>query len=881
MRYFLSVFALGLFAVNAKSQNVFPTTTGSKVGIGTTSPAVRFHVSGTDTTNVLFHGLTKGTRFLQNSIGSRIEGVDNTGFANYQPLSLKGSYLTFETASEAMRILANGNIGIGTTTPIGQLSVAGTKTLGAWGTYGPSFDVSSDVIDNTSSGTVGTVTVLSSIHSGIFGATSPTTYTTAATLFLGVPSPGTNVTITNRYSLYASGAGYFGGKIVTTGMTSSGSVTATGYIGTSLRSTGTNSVLSIQGSGAAASGTGNLKHLTLFTSSSANSKTAGNYVAVALEPTYNQTSGTAANTDFLINRTETAVGSGAQFLLDAQVGGTSKFNINRTGQGYFAGNVGIGISSPSAQLHVVGTTRLASLAVNDTASRILVSDTNGNLAYRNVATLNTGGTWGSIGGSLTSQADLQNALDLKAPLSSAALTGIPTTPTGSLSDSSLQIANTSWVSQKITALASTNFANADLSFTNNRTHNGANKTFRIDSLKSFTVRSETFKIEAKINPTNSFSATMYRASDNRVWDGVFAEFNNNYSNYPPTLEDVYGTAMSGSMKFYDARIGQTPYYYTLMRKRPRYEGTDTAYLALKSSEVQQAYYVNMIPNDGNSSSKFYSTATLFDNYTGITTAINTTPGATTRYNFSIDGNAASKSNTRLRLILQPVAPWSTVIARVDSATTAPTEIIVTKNDTLMRYPVSLLTGGGSNGWGLTGNGGTNSISNFIGTTDNVDLVFRTNNVNKMLINATGNVGIGTSQVSDVNYKLFVETGIRTRKIKVDATNVTWPDYVFNEDHKMPTLDEVEKFIQLNKHLPGVQSAAEVEKNGIDLGENQAVLLQKIEELTLYVIAQNKKIQLQQDKINSQSKTESDLQSQISLLQKQFEELKSLLKTDIK
>ncbi|MEP6556101.1 MAG: hypothetical protein ABJB11_21275, partial [Ferruginibacter sp.] len=825
---------------------------------------------------------TRGILFSQNSVGSRIEGVDNTGFASYQPLSLKASYLSFETTSEAMRILNNGNVGIGTTTPFGQLSIAGTKTSGAWGTNGPSFDVSSNLMDNTSSGTVGTVTVLSSIHSVYFNATSPTTYTHAATLFLGVPTPGTNVGITNAYSLYASGSGYFGGTLVGNNISSSNIVSATtGFYGGSIRSAGTNSIFSIQGIGAAASGTGNLKHLTIFTGSSANTKTAGNYVAVALEPTYNQTTGTAANTDFLINRTETAIGSGAQLLLDAQVGGTSKFNISRTGQGYFAGNVGIGITSPSAQLHVVGTARFASLANDDTLSRLLVSDASGNLAYRNVATLNTGGTWGSIGGSLTSQADLQNALNLKAPLNSAALTGIPTTPTGSLSDSSLQIANTSWVSQKITALASTNFANSDLSFTDNRTHNGANKTFRIDSLKSFTVRSETFKIEAKINPTNSFRATMYRASDDWIWDGVFAEFNNNYSNYPPTLEDVYGTAMSGSMKFYDARIGQTPYYYTVMRKRPRYEGTDTAYLALKSSEVQQAYYVNMMPNDGNSTSKFYSTATLYDNYTGITTAINTTPGSTTRYNFSIDGNAASKSNTRLRLIMQPVAPWSTVIARVDSATTAPTEIIVTKNDTLMRYPISLLTAGGSNGWGLTGNGGTNSTSNFIGTTDNVDLVFRTNNVNKMLINATGNVGIGTSQVSDVNYKLFVETGIRTRKIKVDAANVTWPDYVFNEDHKMPTLDEVEKFIQLNKHLPGVQSAAEVEKNGIDLAENQAVLLQKIEELTLYVIEQNKKIRLQQDEINSQSKTESDLQSQISLLQKQFEELKSLLKTDIK
>lgn len=103
----------------------------------------------------------------------------------------------------------------------------------------------------------------------------------------------------------------------------------------------------------------------------------------------------------------------------------------------------------------------------------------------------------------------------------------------------------------------------------------------------------------------------------------------------------------------------------------------------------------------------------------------------------------------------------------------------------------------------------------------------------------GSVGIGTTNISDVNYKLFVETGIRTRKIKVDA--FTWSDYVFEKNYKLPILRDVEKFIQLNKHLPGVPSASEVEKNGIDLAENQATLLKKVEELTLYLIELDKKV----------------------------------------
>jgi hypothetical protein len=121
---------------------------------------------------------------------------------------------------------------------------------------------------------------------------------------------------------------------------------------------------------------------------------------------------------------------------------------------------------------------------------------------------------------------------------------------------------------------------------------------------------------------------------------------------------------------------------------------------------------------------------------------------------------------------------------------------------------------------------------------------------------SGNVGIGTNQINDTAYKLFVEKGIHTRKIKVDAT--AWADYVFDKDYKLPTLPEVDKYIQQNKHLPGVQSTAEVEKNGIDLGENQATLLKKVEELTLYLIElkkDNETLKLRLEKLESSNNSE--------------------------
>ena len=103
----------------------------------------------------------------------------------------------------------------------------------------------------------------------------------------------------------------------------------------------------------------------------------------------------------------------------------------------------------------------------------------------------------------------------------------------------------------------------------------------------------------------------------------------------------------------------------------------------------------------------------------------------------------------------------------------------------------------------------------------------------------GNLLIGTA--TDNGDKLQVNGTIRSTKITV--TQSGWADYVFEPGYKLLPLNEVEKYIQKNKHLPGVTPAATVEKNGVDVGENQVMLLKKIEELTLYIIRLNKEIEL--------------------------------------
>lgn len=117
---------------------------------------------------------------------------------------------------------------------------------------------------------------------------------------------------------------------------------------------------------------------------------------------------------------------------------------------------------------------------------------------------------------------------------------------------------------------------------------------------------------------------------------------------------------------------------------------------------------------------------------------------------------------------------------------------------------------------------------------------------KMRITEAGNVGIGTTDTK--GYRLAVSGKIRAQEIKVEAS--PWPDYVFAKSYELPTLQETEKHIKEKGHLPGIPSAEEVKANGIDLGEMNAKLLQKIEELTLHMIEQNKSIQLQNEKFEA-------------------------------
>ncbi|SMD37012.1 hypothetical protein SAMN04488029_3190 [Reichenbachiella faecimaris] len=133
----------------------------------------------------------------------------------------------------------------------------------------------------------------------------------------------------------------------------------------------------------------------------------------------------------------------------------------------------------------------------------------------------------------------------------------------------------------------------------------------------------------------------------------------------------------------------------------------------------------------------------------------------------------------------------------------------------------------------------------------------TADVERLRILQNGSVGIGTSTTG--THKLAVEGSIGAREIKVEASG--WSDFVFYDSYKLRSLEEVEEHINEKGHLPEIPSEAEVTENGVNLGEMDAKLLQKIEELTLYLIEQNKELKTANQRIEQLEQKISQLENE--------------------
>lgn len=108
----------------------------------------------------------------------------------------------------------------------------------------------------------------------------------------------------------------------------------------------------------------------------------------------------------------------------------------------------------------------------------------------------------------------------------------------------------------------------------------------------------------------------------------------------------------------------------------------------------------------------------------------------------------------------------------------------------------------------------------------------------MADNPGGAVGIGTYNTA--GYKLAINGNVRAKEVVVETA---WADYVFDDAYQLPSLESVERFVKVNKHLPNIPAADDIQKNGLSIAKVQTKMMEKIEELTLYVIELKKEIEL--------------------------------------
>jgi hypothetical protein len=160
------------------------------------------------------------------------------------------------------------------------------------------------------------------------------------------------------------------------------------------------------------------------------------------------------------------------------------------------------------------------------------------------------------------------------------------------------------------------------------------------------------------------------------------------------------------------------------------------------------------------------------------------------------------------------------------------------------------------------------IQSYLVEAGNIGYKYRTTNdgvtIDAMVITGDGRMGIGTTNPA---HKLAVNGTIKAKEIIVETTG--WSDYVFADDYTLAPLTEVEAHIKEHKHLPGIPSASQVAEQGVSVGEMQAKLLAKIEELTLHQIAQEKRAREQETRLTNQNTRIEALETENARLKTQL------------
>lgn len=214
-------------------------------------------------------------------------------------------------------------------------------------------------------------------------------------------------------------------------------------------------------------------------------------------------------------------------------------------------------------------------------------------------------------------------------------------------------------------------------------------------------------------------------------------------------------------------------------------------------------------------------------------------GAYFGFNNQAGGNFQPDNLLRIGVRYGNIDHWNAIVIRPDNRnigidTPSPSK----KLDVVGRLKFRA-EGNSTAGFWLTGNDGVEKA--FVGqlevSSDDAVGIWH-GNAWRFAVHKNGKIGIGIG-TANPNAKLEVNGDIHAKEVRVNL--IGWPDFVFKNDYILPSLEAVEAHIKAHGHLKDIPSEAEVKENGINLGEMDAKLLQKIEELTLYIIALNKKV----------------------------------------
>lgn len=891
MKQFLTILAICMITNAVKSQNVFPTTTGSNVGIGTTTPGSPLEVNANDVSD----SLLVATFFGPNNTGVGAATKLRFGAINSKGNSAEWRYIHRGNDSAGNRLdfgfrsytnpvftyTRSGNFGIGTTAPAYLLDVNGGSRLGGSNNLISGINITKGTGSNR--GNIG-------IGDGVFRSiTSGSQSTIIGDSAYIANTTGSN---NNAFGYWAMQSNLTGNSNTAAGSftmrdnTSGSSNSAFGYSALRFNVSGSNNVaIGHQAGRFIANGSSNLTGTSNSIYIGSESKGLNN----------------SDNNSIVIGYNAIGIGANSVVLGNSSIATTA-----------LRGNIGIGTTAPTAQLHSTGTVRFAGLVLSDTASRILVSDTSGKVAYRSMSVLNTGWSLtGNFGTNPTTNfigtTDSQRLVFKTNNIVQTAI--LPNGNMGIGNQSpiyKLDVTGTGRFTNDVLVNGITLGLGAGSGSNNTIFGSGSGAINTTGAWNSFLGAQS-----GNLNTTgyaNSFFGGRSGYSNSSGFENSFLGYQSGYSNTTGYQNVFVGSAAGylnttgnanifvGPNVGYSNTTGTQNIFVGLSAGNQNSTGAQNTFIGIAAGRYNTSGNTNCFfgtqagqntitgsqNNFFGASAGMSNTTGAFNNFYGTNAGSNTTTGNNNNFmgvqagiynttgtqnvfigGFSGFGNTIANNNIGIGAYAgennttgasniffginagRYIANGTTPATIVDNSLLLGTGTKVQANNQVNQVVIGYNSTGLGSNTTVLGNTSTATTAIYgnllLGTT--LDSGYRLNVTGTGRftgdVSVNGNVGIGTNLITDTAYKLFVEKGIRTRKVKVDA--LTWADYVFDKDYKLPTLAEVDKFIQQNNHLPGVLSKVEVEKNGIDIGENQAMLLKKVEELTLYLIDLDKKV----------------------------------------